>query len=758
MSSLLPLHILAAVAAPFFAAAIGVFLVRTYNKKAAEKMTVYYKVIFPNEMEPAQVTDWHRSIAASMPPGTLINHNEHSVTLEWWRNKTGFTHVIGVPWTHKELVGQLINSVRGINVTELDRHPHVDWTVAAEFGISDPTQPLDVARLASQINATLGAGLYEQQPGDEVISQLVIAPTGRVVVSESLPSRSHWIDLLFNGFQPSKERLVKHQEKVASPTFNAVLRLAVKSDTEKHAKHILKQITRSYERVDADTVYVRERRLNTSAQVIDRIRRSATPYFVPAVLNSDEVTAFSAWAVDGVKQPGLSLGKTQWLPPNELVATEGIKLGKASASGYDRRVAIRLEDTSRHILFQGPSGNGKTRALDGIWQQAVEESFGAEMFDTKGDQFYLGLDGIPKERIDDTIVIDLSDEHYSVGLNILHEGDPRGTIDSLINLFIQGTPDPKLFNKVTYNGWHTLRLIPGTTVVDLIPLLDPSTDDEEEWQDWVLRQVPKNSPLQTFWREYKAKRPNDRKNFIAPVLNRLWKFDSYDPLRRFLGQSESTFSLRDAVRDCKIIMVYAPFEIGSEPVSLFLSLMMMEMQRLHHQSRDEKEHPSIMMFDEVQRLRYVPINFADMLSLTRADKVGLVMANQYMSQLAPDMQNAMTNVATMVATRMDGTDARHWQQFMGNSVTPDDLMNLEPYEALGRLAVPGGVSEPVTFKMFAPDTFEPHGHAARVLDRSREQFARPAKVIDEEMRLRRKGPSKPVRKRPSFEDEEVSDE
>lgn len=750
--------ILSVSAAPFLTGAIGVLLVRTYNKRSAEKKTTYYKVTFPNEMEPAQVTDWHRSIVAAMPPGNALNRNEHSVALEWWRSKAGFTHVIGVPWTHKELIGQLIGAVRGISVSELDRHPHVEWTVAAEYGISDPTQPLEVARLASQVNATLGAGLYEQLPGDEVLSQLVIAPTGRSMIKEPPVSSASIVDVFFNGFQPSKAELARRQEKISSPTFNAVLRIAVKSDTDVHAKHILKQIARSYERTDTGTVYVRRRQFARTGQVIDRIKRAATPFTIPAVLNSDEVTAFAAWAVTGVKQPGLALGKTQWLPPNELVAMDGIKLGTASASGYDRRVAIRLEDTSRHVLAQGPSGNGKTTFLGGIWQQAVESDFGAAMFDTKGDQFYLGLESIPKDRIDDAIIIDLSDEHASVGLNILHEGDPRGTIDSLINLFIQGTPDPKLFNKVTYNGWHTLRLIPGTTVVDLIPLLDPSTEDEEEWQDWVLRQIPKNSPLQTFWREYKAKRPNDRKNFIAPVLNRLWKFDSYDPLRRFLGQSESTFSLSDAVRDCKIIMVYAPFEIGSEPVSLFLSLMMMEMQRLHHQTRDQKEHPSIMMFDEVQRLRYIPINFADMLSLTRADKVGLVMANQYMSQLAPDMQNAMTNVATMVATRMDGTDARHWQQFMGNAVTPDDLMNLEPYEALGRLAVPGGVSEPVTFKMFAPGTFKPHGHAARVLNRSREQYARPATVIDEEMRLRRKGPSKPVRKRPSFEDEEVGDE
>lgn len=722
---------------------------RSHNIREVSKNLIYFEVTFPNEMDPAQVTDWHRSIAAAMPPGTIFNRSEQSVVLEWWRNKTGFTHVIGVPWTHQELMGQLIGAVRGLHFKELKTHPAVEWTVAAEYGISDPNKKLDVKRLASQVNATLGAGIYEQNPTDEILSQLVIAPVGKV---DANPTKPMWgLDQLFGATQEKSQDVAELREKLESPTFKAVLRIAVKSDTEAHAKHILKKITNSYERTDTASVYVKRRYLTSQSSVIDRIKRGATSFDIPAVLNSDEVTAFSAWPVTGVKQPGLTLGKTQWLPPTELIATEGIKFGMASASGYKRPIAVRPEDLMRHVLIQGPSGNGKTTAMTNMFQQAAEQGLGLTMLETKGDLFYRGLDAIPRERMDDVIVIDLSDQEYSVGLNLLQEG----SVDHIINLFSEGATDQKLFNKVARNGFNTLRFIPNATVVDLIPLLDPSTDEEEEWQQYVISQISKNDPVQTFWREYMSKRPNDRKNYIAPILNRLWKFDSYEPMRRTLGQSESTFSLRNAMRDGKIVMIYAPFEIGNEPVSLFLSLMMMEINKINRQVREEKKQPSLVFVDEVQRLRYMSIPFAEMLSLWRADRTGLVMANQYMSQLAPDMQNAMTNVGTMIATRLDGPDARYWQQFMGKAITPDDLMNLEPYEALGRMAIPGGVSEPVTFHTYSP--FKPHGHAAAIQRRSRELYARKSSEVDAETRKRRRAPSKPKRTRPSFGDMEVDE-
>lgn len=740
------LLLFAALTSPFFAALIGVYLVRSSNIRRADKQTVYYTLTFPNDMEAEQVTDWHRTLAAAMPPGGLVNRSEYSVVLEWWRDKNGITHVVGVPWTHKDLIGQLIGAIPGLHFAELDAHPAVEWTVAKEFGISDPTRPLDVDRLQAQVTAVLSAGLYEQKPTDQVRAQLVVAPTGKSTVNETTAPVESWTVAMLASFKPSSEDIAERKAKIASPTFKAVLRVAVKADTKAHAEHLLKNVVRSYER--ADTAHVRlTARFSTSAGVVARLKRGATSVMVPAVLNSNEVTAFSAWPVRGVKLPGLTLGKTRYLPPNENVAQDGLVIGNAAASGYEnRRVAIKPVDLFRHAWVLAPSGAGKTSLLGNMMQQSIEQGHGVILFETKGDLFRRALESIPKERVNDAIVIDLTDSSSPVGFNILHEGDAREVIDDLISLFAKNSPDPKYLSQAMYHGLHTLRNVPGTSVIDLVPFLDPTSDDEVAWRAHVIDQLPKNGELYKFWRYMDGLKDSDRRQRVTPVLNRLWKFNSRDDLKRLLGQSKSTFSLSEAIATGKIVLIYAPDQIGGEQVSLLVSLLMGKVWDTIRQTTKEK--PTYIYFDEVQRLRDMPIDLAEMLSLMRAYGTGMVMANQYLHQLSPDVLNAMTNVATKFAFRLDGTDARAWQSLIGKEITPDDVMNLDAYRGIARIGLDGGATEPIEIATLEP--FDPHGLADEVRAASRRQFTRSAKTVDEEIKRRRTAPSKPVRARPSF--------
>lgn len=718
---------------------------RSMNRKAAAKMMVYYEAIFPNNMDPALPTDWHRSVAAAMPPGTLLSRNEHHVILEWIRDDAGVRHIIGIPWPHKELIGQLIGAVPGLNVKELDRHPHVEWTTAREYGISNNMKPLDVDRLASQVTATLTAGVYEQKPGDAVISQLLVAPTGLSSRPSSLleSGARFVIETFLPPATPSKEDLAHRQMKQASPTFKATLRIAAKSDTEIHAKELLRTVRRSYTRTDTAHVHLQPRRMMSTKTVIESIKSAKTPFDVPAVLNSNEVIAFSAWPVAGVQAPGLTLGKTRQLPPSEVVAREGTSIGLAAAAGYKNRpIAIPNSEMFRHNWIIGPTGSGKTELQTVIARQKIDQGDGVIVIDTKGDSFRRTLDHIPAHRVKETIVIDLSDKTHAVGFNALHDGDANATIDALINLFIKGTPDPKLFNQAMMNGLRTLRTVPGTTIVDLIPLLDPTTPQEIAWAKHIVDGLPRNSPEARWWQRMYSIKDTDRKNRFNPVLNRLWKFDSHESLRRTLGQSNPTFSLREAIRDGKIILVYAPATIGSDEVTLFVSLFIGEVFRTVMELPEKK--PTHIILDEVQRLKNMPIDLADALSVVRSKSTSLTMGHQYIAQLSAEVKQALSNTATKIAYRLDGPDAREWVSMVSKSISPEDVMNLDPFQAIARVATVGGVSEPIAVQTQAAP--KPYGLAATVLRESQRTNARPAADIDREVLSRRSAPTKARKK------------
>lgn len=726
-------------AVPFLALATGLYLVRLYDVRSNRTQYKFYALTFPSELRTDQVIDWWASVASTFANSSLLPSHQETVVIELRSDAHGLTHRLGIPWQHTELLGQLRAHLQGVHIVEHRLESRPEWLHAMEAGVSDRTLQLDVEKIEAQAKRLLTAASSEMKEGDSLAIQLVINPTGKSI-GQGEPL--NWRTVFGVGGKTDEN---ERKLKLAQNQFKLVLRVVSASTTRPHAQKLVSNVKSAYKALNTSSAHL-TRTGTRKHRIIEDFKHAYAPLFYPAQVSALELTALSAWPVGSPIIPGLTVGRTRYLPPNETIARDGRVIGTSVYDTFNhRRIAVSAEDGCRHMYVIGPSGLGKTTLLTNALQQDMEHGYGAVVIESKGDLFRAALDAVPRERIDDVVYMDFTDSDYPVGLNLLQEGGAR-VVDDLINLFASGSSDIYLRDEM-YHGFHTLRHDKNLTIIDLLPFLNPQTPMEKAWREHLIDSLPRGGELQQHWKMFDAYSANEKRHRIQPVANRMWQLTNRRDVRNMLGQSKSTIDLKHIMEQNKLLFIYVPDSLGDDTVSLLTSL-------IFKASWDavravQKDKPTYMYFDEVQKLKGF-VDLEETLSLARSYKLGLVMAHQYTDQLPPKLFSAITNASTQVAFKLDGPDANRLAGLFGKAVTPDDFMNLEPYEVIARLATPGGSSQPTVVKMLAP--FKPHGHGEEVVRRSRSQFSRKATDVDKEILRRRSAPMKPAKAKPSFGD------
>ena len=121
-------------------------------------------------------------------------------------------------------------------------------------------------------------------------------------------------------------------------------------------------------------------------------------------------------------------------PPPELPIYGKIDPADVSYFGRTNYVAaleekrfifgIKRADRRRHMYIIGKSGVGKSKFLELLLRQDIAYGHGCCLIDPHGDVIEAMLDFVPKERIDDVVIIDPSDAGYPASFN------PLANIDS----------------------------------------------------------------------------------------------------------------------------------------------------------------------------------------------------------------------------------------------------------------------------------------------------------------------------------------
>lgn len=421
-----------------------------------------------------------------------------------------------------------------------------------------------------------------------------------------------------------------------------------------------------------------------------------------------------------------------------------ILLGANTHAGTTNEVWLTPEQRVRHCHIIGASGTGKSTLLFNLIRQDIENGQGLAVLDPHGDLVDGILGIIPEERIADVVLIDPSDEEYSVGLNILaaHSDFEKGLLASdLVSVFRRlSTSWGDQMNTVLRNAILAfLESTEGGTLADLRRfLLDTG------FRNRFLTTVT-DSEIVYYWQKAFPSLTGNKS--IGPVVTRLDEFLSRKPIRYMVSQKENRVNFAEVIDGGRILLAKLPQGlIGRENSYLLGSLLLSKLQQMamsRQRMRESERRDFWCYVDEFHS--FITPSMAEILTGARKYRVGLTLAHQELRQLqaSDEVSSAvLANAFTRVVFRVGDSDARSLENGFSH-FEARDLQNLEIGEAVCRIER-SDFDFNLAVRMPEPVADDKDMRREEVIARSRASFARPRGEIEAELR-QRFGEEKPNR-------------
>jgi hypothetical protein len=723
----------------------------TIVAKPGDKTRVF-ELAFPADLSAKQVLAWVNATSGLLVSGPARLFGVRWYILELWATDTGFSYRLKAPRSYAEfLANQLRTLVPGASVTPLTPKAAPAWSAAVELGLRTPHQTLHIPDPGA-VSTSLLAALREIRRGETCCLQWVLSPA----LHERPPAPSRQGNSFkFFGEEavpklhaPDNDRLTDQRDKLNCPNLLGVLRIAVAADANQRAKHLLGSVLTSLGSVRSRHNSLRPRLLPTSI-VSRRLDQATVPLLHPIQLSSTQALGLFGWPIGAPLIAGLPQARTRHLPATEAIARTGRVLAVSNFPGSERPLALSVADSCKHLHVIGPTGTGKTVLLVNLAANDMEQGRGVVVIEAKGgDQglFPLVLERVPAKRLDDVIILDVTDTDFPVGFNILHQGQERAVVEELCGLFEYLYRETRgvWTREVLYHGLSTLITKPENTFVDLAPLLVPLNDHEEAWREDLISSLT-DRELKNFWQRFLGQPSGTQLRIAQPVMDRIWQLNARPEIRHIIGQSTSSFTMSDVVRENKVLLVNLA-GLGKDTASLAGTLLMHALWRAI-QGTPHKQ-PLFLYLDEFQDFLQLPIDPADLFAKARGFRMGITAAHQDLGQLPVDLRQAvLANARSKVVFQTAADDARTFAREFGRTVSEEDFLHLGQFEVLMRLATSDGVSQPVTgvTKPPLPKT----GLEAEARNRSRQRYGRSLAEVEAAIDARRSSTVVP-KKRPKL--------
>lgn len=723
-------------------------MVKKLDQAARDSQRKTYRLSFPSDLDGEMVTAWVRSISGTLRGSRLTFTGLPTIAFEMWASNRGIVHRLKVPWQHADyVVAQLRSLVPGIRVEPEDEWPWRPWTRAVEVGLTHSTRPLRIYSSADMA-ASLLASVQALDDDEVVMLQWVLSPASprHLPIHKQAQSDHVRVQHLWNGNMANKDEVNERRQKLAEPNMLGVLRVAAHAESKPRADHLIYKVRASLASARGPSSRFVKRWVGKQT-LQKRIETAAGSVIFPVQLSAPEVTALLAWPVGNPFVSGLPQAMTKHLAASQLVARDGRIIGRSNFPGNERPIALAYADATKHMHIVGPTGVGKTALLANMLKQDVEHGYGAILIENKGDLFHAAMDYIPANRINDVIVLDVSDNMRPVGFNILDQGDPMVAIDELTALFDHLYKDSRSVwtREVMYHGLRTLASGPNLSFVDLAPLLVPMNAEEHAWRDQLIRNLT-DRELRNFWQRFENQPRAAQDRITQPVMDRIWQLNARPEIRNIIGQSKSSFQMEDVIRDNKILLVNLA-GLPRETASLMGTLLM---NTVWHAARTVRPQKSNFLYlDEFQDFIDLPVDPETMLTKARGFGLGMVLAHQHLKQLPSNLQGAVqANARTKVVFQTSADDASAMSREFGRAVDESDFQLLGQYEAISRIATGEGVTAPMTLTTNAPA--KGYGKTNAVRYTSRQQFSRAVAEVRKEIDERRDEQKLPKKERPKL--------
>jgi hypothetical protein len=416
-------------------------------------------------------------------------------------------------------------------------------------------------------------------------------------------------------------------------------------------------------------------------------------------------------------------------PDNDVIL-----FGQTEYRAQVTHFGIKIADRRKHMYVIGKSGMGKSELLKNLAIQDIQDGRGLCFMDPHGDSVYDLLDYIPQERVKDVIFINPADMQFPVAFNVMEkvDRDQRHLVaDGLMAVFKKIWEDQWSARMEYILNYTILALLEaeGSTLLGINRMMA-----EKEYRKTVVDQVT-DPEVKAFWVTEFAKY-NDKyaQEATAAIQNKIGQFVANSLIRNIVGQTQTSFNMRKAMDEKKIVLVDISKGRIGEDASRLLGAMIITKVQLAAMSRvDIEKHKRAdftLVVDEFQN--FATGSFASILSEARKFNLSLVVAHQYIKQLDEKVADAVFgNVGTIITFRVGADDAEFLEKEFMPEFMATDIVNLGFRQIYLKLMIDGVGSH--AFSAYTMDTIAkpPQSFRNEVVEYSRTMYAKSRAEVED---------------------------
>lgn len=527
-------------------------------------------------------------------------------------------------------------------------------------------------------------------------------------------------------FPESPEMVTCAKEKVSSPLFAVVFRLAVQSYSSREAANLANELIsniKTASRSEFNSLIPLSNLGYEYKSHLDNLKVRGTNRF-GMIMNSEEMFSF----IHFPSSPKLisSDSKTKAVP--EALINNDYLLGINRHLGVEKKVTLNDAQRLRHAHIIGATGTGKSTLISNLFLEDVRHGNGCVIFDPHGDTIEEIIPHIPENRLKDVILIDPSDNEYSFGFNLLSANTEVEKIvlsSDLVEAFKRhSTSWGDQMTSVLSNAINTfLESSKGGTLIELKRFLLESLYRKE-----FLKSVDDRS-IHYYWNNEFVLL---KKVSIAPLLTRLDTFLRPKIIRNILSQKEG-LDFNEVINDKKILLVkLSQGLIGEENSYLLGTLILSKIYQVAQarQSLSKENRPPFYIYlDEFQNFITPSIN--QILSGARKYGTGLVLAHQELNQIKDnDTGNSvLSNANIRICFRLGDFDAKKLESGFA-SFDSNDLQNLNIGQAIARV---GKNTDDFSLRTLPLKTLQDNENRNFIVLNTREKYSKSIVDIEENL-------------------------
>ncbi len=394
------------------------------------------------------------------------------------------------------------------------------------------------------------------------------------------------------------------------------------------------------------------------------------------------------------------------------------------------KFGIKAKDRLRHTYVIGKTGMGKSTLLENLAIQDIQNGEGLAVIDPHGSFAEKLLDYIPEHRVKDVLYFAPFDMEYPIAFNVMEDVNPDKR-----HLVVNGLM--ATFEKIWADAWSArmsyilqyaiiaLLEYPNSSLLSINKMLS-----DKEYRKKVVDNIT-DASAKSFWVDEFGKYTEKFAAEATPAIqNKVGQFTSNALVRNIIGQSKSSFDVREMMDTKKILIInLSKGQVGELNARLIGSMLITKiylaaMSRADLKESDLNKLPNFYLYvDEFQS--FANKSFADILSEARKYKLSLTVAHQYVEQMEEEVRDAVFgNVGTMITFRVGAMDAELLEKEFSPVFTAEDLVNLGFAQIYLKLMIDGTSSTPFSATTLFPIAKPAVSFKEQALAYSRQTYGR----------------------------------